>query len=65
MPLQDNRRVNGPPETYQITSFMTPQHGDADKSSTKIVNDKGLRNDTRRTDEVRPIYLKAGTVCSH
>jgi len=64
MPLPDNRRINGPRETYQITSFLTPQHNDADVPSTGIVNDKGLRKDTRRTDEVRPIYLKAGVVQS-
>ena len=67
MPLPDNRRINGPSQTFQIASFLTPRDpklltsAAIDKSSSEgIVNNKGLRKDSRRPDEIRPIYLKAG-----
>lgn len=60
MPLQDNRRINGPTETYQIASFLPPQtHKDTKRD---ILDEKGLRQDERRADEIRPVYLKAGVV---
>ena len=65
MPLPDNRRINGPPETFQIASFLTPRDPElltsaSSSGSGGIVNCKGLRKDSRKTDEIRPIYLKAG-----
>ena len=66
MPLPDNRRINGPPETFQIASFLAPRDPEMLTSTNSsdvgggIVSSKGLRSDSRKVDEIRPIYLKAG-----
>jgi len=61
MPLPDNRRINGPTETFQISSFIASKDTDKERTAS-ILNDKGERRDQRRADEVRPIYLKAGNL---
>jgi len=56
MPL-DTRRVNGPPTTISLSSFLTKEDDER-----PLLDYDDQRVDGRKCDEIRPIYLKAGVV---
>jgi len=55
MPV-DTRRVNGPNNTISLSNFIRTSEPE------QLIDEKGVRADGRKWDEIRPLYLKAGVV---
>lgn len=57
MPL-DTRRVNGPATTFSLSSYISNE----EEERRPLVDYDDHRVDGRKSDEIRPIYLKAGVI---
>jgi len=57
MPGGDTRRINGPSKTYSVASYKKTR-----RKYLPLLTTEGVREDGRKLDEIRPMYLRAGIV---
>ncbi|XP_064652214.1 exosome complex component MTR3-like [Lineus longissimus] len=61
MPI-DSRRIFGPEETLDPMTFVTPEEKKLKKESEGNLLVDDLRNDRRKVDQIRPLFLQSGTI---